>query len=327
VNLRFRGKLFEAAAALIGRCTFPEPGEPLDCAVSGGADSLALLVLAVAADCVAVAHHVDHGLREGSEHDVEAVNEAASALGVEVIVHRVTITPGPNLEARARDARFGTLPRRVATGHTGDDQAETMLLNLLRGASTDGLGAMRPGPRHPILGLRRAETRRLCSALGLSPVTDPTNADSAYLRNRVRHELLPVLCELAGRDVVPVLARQARLLAEDAALLGELASAVDPTDAKRLTNAPGPLGRRAVREWLREGHPPDLATVERVLSVAAGAALAADIGAGRSVRRSRGTLRLETRDEPVAVSASAVLPEANPAGEAPDTSPSGAQRS
>jgi len=128
---------------------------------------------------------------------------------------------------------------------------------------------------------------------------DPTNADSAYLRNRVRHELLPLLCQLAGRDVVPILARQARLLAEDAALLGELAAGLDPTDAKGVANAPRPLGRRAVREWLRDGHPPDLATVERVLTVAAGGALAADIGAGRRVRRSRGTLRLETSAEPL----------------------------
>ena len=319
VNLRFREKLFEAAAPLIGRCSFPEPGEPLACAVSGGADSLALIALAVAADCVAVAHHVDHGLREGSERDVEVVRQAASALGVEVVVHRVSLEVGPNLEARAREARFGTLPTSVATGHTADDQAETMLLNLLRGASTDGLGAMRPGRRHPILGLRRAETHGVCSALGLVPVMDPTNTDTAYLRNRVRHELVPMLCELAGRDVVPILARQARLLAEDAMLLGELAAEVEPTDAKRLTRAPSPLARRAVREWLRDGHPPDLATVERVLSVAAGGALAADIGAGRRVRRSRGTLRIETPGEPLGELGTQVPPKADHSGEPPGT--------
>jgi hypothetical protein len=106
-----------------------------------------------------------------------------------------------------------------------------------------------------------------------------------------------MLCELADRDVVPILARQARLLADDAALLRELAAALDPTDAKAIANAPAPLGRRALREWLRRGHPPDLATVDRVLSVAAGEALAADIGSGRSVRRSRGRLRLEPAPE------------------------------
>lgn len=327
MSLPFREKLFEAAAPLIGRCSFPEPGEPVPCAVSGGADSLALLVLAVAADCSAVAHHVDHGLRDGSELDVQAVVHVAAALGVEVIVHRVKIVPGPNLEARARDARLGTLPPGAATGHTADDQAETVLLNLLRGASTDGLGAMRPGPQHPILGLRRAETHSLCSVLGLRPVTDLTNSDPAYLRNRVRHELLPMLCELAGRDVVPILARQARLLAEDAALLGELAEAIDPADARRLANAPGPLARRAVREWLREGHPPDLATVERVLAVAAGAAPGTDIGAGRSVRRSKGVLRLEAPPGRDAGASREDVCGSDGLGEASDTSTGRAQRS
>jgi len=286
---------------LIGRCSFPDPGTPLACAVSGGADSLALLVLAVTADCPAVAHHVDHGLRPGSDQDAQVVSDVAVALGVEVVVHRVTIVPGPNLEARARSARLDALPAAVATGHTSDDQAETVLLNLLRGAATDGLAAMRPGARHPILGLRRAETHGLCAELGLRPVSDPTNSDPAYLRNRVRHELLPMLCELAGRDVVPILARQARLLADDAALLSQLAAALDPTDAKAVARAPVSLGRRALREWLRSGHPPDLATVERVLSVASGSTLAADVGSGRSVRRSQGRLRIEPPLEPTAV--------------------------
>ena len=249
-------------------------------------------MLAVVAGCDVIAHHVDHGLREGSDQDVGVVNEVAGELGVEVVVHRVSVGAGPNLEARARSARLGAMPVGAATGHTADDQAETVLLNLLRGAATDGLAAMRSGPRHPILALRRAETHALCAQLRLHPVEDPTNRDPAHLRNRIRHELIPVLCELAGRDIVPVLARQAGLLADDAVLLSELASALDPTDARAIADAPAPLGRRALREWLRCDHPPDLATVDRVLSVAAGETLAADVGLGRSVRRSRGRLRL-----------------------------------
>jgi tRNA(Ile)-lysidine synthase len=255
------------------------------------------MVLAVVAGCDVVAHHVDHGLRADSDQDVHVVNEVAAALGIEVVVHRVSVGAGPNLEARARSARLGALPAGAATGHTADDQAETVLLNLLRGAATDGLAAMRPGPRHPILGLRRSETHGLCTELGLRPVQDPTNSNPAHLRNRIRHELLPALCELAGRDVVPILARQAGLLADDAVLLAELAATLDPTDAKAIANAPTSLGRRAVREWLRCGHPPDLATVDRVLAVAAGEAIAADIGSGRSVRRSRGRLRIESSVE------------------------------
>ena len=226
------------------------------------------------------------------------MNEVASELGIDVVVHRVSLRAGPNLEARAREARLGAMPAGAATGHTADDQAETVLVNLLRGAATDGLAAIRAGPRHPILALRRAETHALCARLGLPPVEDPTNRDPSYLRNRIRHELMPALCELAGRDVVPVLARQAGLLADDAALLGELAAALDPTDARAIANAPPALGRHALREWLRCGHPPDLATVDRVLSVSAGQTLAADVGSGRSVRRSRGRLRLEQAGTP-----------------------------
>ena len=228
MSLPFRELARQAAGPLIGRCTFAEGPGPLACAVSGGADSLALLVLAVAADRDAVAHHVDHGLRAGSCEDVHVVNEVASALGVTVVVHRVAVDDGSNLEARARAARLTVLPAGAATGHTADDQAETVLLNLLRGAATDGLAAMRAGGRHPILGLRRAETHELCAQLGLDPVQDPTNRDPAHLRNRVRHELLPVLCELAGRDVVPILARQARLMADDATLLDDLAASARP---------------------------------------------------------------------------------------------------
>jgi tRNA(Ile)-lysidine synthase len=293
VTLPLREQALRAAAPLIGRCSFPDPGSRLDCAVSGGADSLSLLVLAVMADCEAVAHHVDHRLREGSETDLGVVHRLARALGVEVVVHSVDVGAGPNLEARARSARLDALPKDAATGHTADDQAETVVLNLLRGAATDGLAAMRPGPRHPILGLRRAETHGLCAELGLVAVSDPTNFDPAHLRNRVRHELMPVLCELAGRDVVPILARQARLLADDAALLADLAASLDPSDAKAVAGAPAPLARRAVREWLRGDHPPDLATVERVLAVAAGRTLAADVGSGRTVRRSQNRLSLE----------------------------------
>lgn len=286
----------EAALPLLSRCSFPEPRSPLACAVSGGADSLALLVLAVAAGCEVTAHHVDHGLREDSAKDALVVLEVAASLGVDVIVHQVTVGAGPNLEARARQARFGALPAGAATGHTADDQAETVLINLLRGGATNGLAGMRAGVRHPVLGLRRSETHGLCDRLGLRPVHDITNEDRTHLRNRIRHDLIPVLCELADRDVVPILARQAEHLGADAKLLDEMASAIDPTDARSIAEAPPPLARRALREWLRCGYPPDSATVARVMSVASGEVLAAEIGGGRSVRRSHGRLRIEPDD-------------------------------
>jgi tRNA(Ile)-lysidine synthase len=278
---------------LLERCSFPPAGTAVTCAVSGGADSLALLVLAVAAGCEVLAVHVDHGLRTGSAQEADVVAGAAERFGATFRAERVQVGRGPNLEARARDARRAVLPSDVLTGHTADDQAETVLLNLLRGAGLDGLGAMGPAG-HPLLALRRAETVALCAAEGLQPVVDPSNVDRTFRRNRVRHDVLPLLDEVADRDLVPVLVRQAALLRDDGALLDQLAAALDPTDARALAAAPAPLARRAVRTWLRQatgaGHPVDSAAVARVLAVARGDAVAAEVTGGWSVRRSGGRL-------------------------------------
>jgi tRNA(Ile)-lysidine synthase len=272
-------------APLLARCTFPPAGTTVTCAVSGGADSLALLVLAVAAGLDVTAAHVDHGLRPESE---------ATLVHAGFTAHRVDVAPGPNLEARARAARYAVLPSDVLTGHTADDQAETVLLNLLRGAGLDGLAGMRRD-RHPILDLRRAETEALCQAVGLMPFTDPTNADPVHRRNRVLAELVPLLNDIAGRDVALILARQAAILRDEADVLDVLAAGLDPTDALTLMKTPPAIARRAVRRWLADGqdHPPDAATVERVLAVAHGMAIGTDVGAGRRVARTRNVLRLE----------------------------------
>jgi hypoxanthine phosphoribosyltransferase len=284
---------------LLSRCTFPSGGAPLACAVSGGADSLALLVLATTAGCAVTAIHVDHGLRPGSEAEAAVVEAAAARFGARFESRRVVVAPGPNLEARAREARFSVLPADVATGHTMDDQAETILVNLLRGAGADGLAGMEPGARHPILGLRRHETHALCAAAGLVPVCDESNDDPAFVRNRIRHELLPLCAAVAGRDPVPLLARQAGVLRDEVALLESLATErlPDPADARAVAAAPRPLARRALRRWLRESgddeHPPSLAEVDRTLAVAAGAAVGTELTGGRRVRRTGGRLRVE----------------------------------
>ena len=272
---------------LLSRCRFPPGGHAVTCAVSGGADSLALLLLAVRRGCPATAVHVDHGLRPGSAAEAAVVAAAAARFGAGFRAEGVTVAPGPNLEARARAARYAVLPPGVLTGHTADDQAETVLLNLLRGAGLDGLAGMRPAG-HPLLALRRRETVALCEAAGLAPVCDPSNYDPAHLRHRVRHELVPLLDAMAGRDVGWLVARQANLLRDEADLLDALADALDPADARALAAAPAALARRAVRRWLAPslgGYPPDADAVGRVLDVAQGRVRACEVAGGLRVER------------------------------------------
>jgi tRNA(Ile)-lysidine synthase len=165
---------------------------------------------------------------------------------------------------------------------------------------------MRVGPRHPLLGLRRAETEGLCRHLGLHPVVDPSNDDPRFLRNRVRHELIPLCSAIASRDVVPVLARQAGTLAGDADLLDAVATLIDPEDAAGLAHAPDPVARRTIRAWLvgQGGHPPPREAVERVLEVARGERRATEVPGGRRVSRSRGRLALGPPDAGAGVPAS-----------------------
>jgi tRNA(Ile)-lysidine synthase len=297
------GRLGELTGSLLGRCTFPPAGQEVVAAVSGGADSLALLVLALAAGCVVTAVHAD----------------AAARFGADFRALRVEVGLGPDLEARARLARYTALPSGVLTGHTADDQAETVVLNLIRGAGLSGLAGMtadahtgpadllrrssgpgEPGAhsvRRPLIGLRRSDTEAVCRAAGLAPVDDPSNTDPRFMRNRVRLDVLPLLAEVGRRDLVPILCRQAAVLADDAALLDELARGLDPTDARALTSAPLPLARRAVRAWLRAGadaerHPPSSAEVARVLGVARGDVVACEVSGGRRVARRAWRLHL-----------------------------------
>ncbi len=172
---------------LLGRCTFPAPGTPLVCGVSGGADSLALLVLAVASGCRVTAVHVDHGLRNGTTAEADTVADAARRFGADFRLQRVEVGEGSNLEARAREARHRALGPDAATGHTADDQAETVLINLLRGAGVHGLAGMRSGPTASAprgeAGRDGGPLRRPRTGTGL----DPTNIDPRFVRNRARH--------------------------------------------------------------------------------------------------------------------------------------------
>ncbi len=203
-------------------------------AVSGGADSLALLA-ATAFEAPKQAEHgvrvlavtVDHGLQAGSAEQAANVAEQAASLGVDAEVVRVVVDGVGGPEAAARDARYAALTAAaqrfgadaILLGHTLDDQAETVLLGLARGSGARSLAGMPAAAgllRRPFLGLRRTETEQACAAAGLQPWSDPMNDDDAYARVRVRRSALPALEATVGPGVAEALARTAAQLSADA---------------------------------------------------------------------------------------------------------------
>jgi len=214
-------------------------------AVSGGADSLALLWLLQKFERDVVVAHINHGLRgEESQADEAFVIKLCEELKVPVVTRRVEVLSVGSLEANARSARYAALIEiakeqdcsRVATGHTASDQLETVLLNWLRGAGISGLRGMRPSrelaPRvllmRPMLSLTREETTAICGAAKWAWREDSSNQSTLHRRNRVRHELLPSLRNVINGDgSLQQLARQTGHACEiwraDLELLDELA--------------------------------------------------------------------------------------------------------
>jgi len=273
------------------------PGPVVAC--SGGADSLALLALAAAAGLDPIAVHVDHGLRPGSDREAAIVAEAAARFDVRWEAVSVQVGPGASLEAQAREARYAALDAvavrtgagAILVGHTRDDQAETVLLNVLRGGATTGLGGMprrRGAIVRPLLDVPRAATVELCARLQLTVVDDPMNSDVAHRRVWLRREVIPHLEAGIDRDLRALLARQAAVARDESDLLDQLGAellvaAGDPPLARVLVEARPAVARRAVRAWLGAGRPPPLDDVEAVLAVARGEARAATVGGGDTI--------------------------------------------
>jgi len=247
-------------------------------ACSGGADSLALAsataFVAPRLGLTAGLVTVDHGLQAGSDLRAKQVADWATGTGLTpALVASVSVDGPGGPEAAARDARYRALIRAgaehgavILLGHTLDDQAETVLLALARGAGPRGLAGMperrvRDGVTflRPFLPVPREQTRAACVELGLAPWEDPHNVDPAYSRARVR-AALPVLAEILGPDLVPNLARTARLVAADVAALDALAAAVDLAPGvlsiAELAGLPAAVRTRVLRAFaLRLGAP------------------------------------------------------------------------
>ena len=285
-------------------CSFPPSGTRVDLAVSGGADSVGLTLLALAHGLRPTIHHVDHHLRATSGDDAALVAALAKNLSLPFELHDVVVDPGGNLEARARAARRAVLPHKVFTGHTMDDQAETIVLNMMRGAALDGLAPMVHDPTKPLVGVRRSAVLAIVRDSSQPFVIDSSNSDQTLRRNRVRLTTLPALNEVAERDLVPVLARQAALIGDELAWLNDRSAPdalrpVSEPDCRELLQWPTARLRRWLRVVLASpddgdgSHPPSLDEINRVISVVSGEVVATELSGHRRVARRDQRLRLE----------------------------------
>lgn len=238
-------------------------GERVLVATSGGADSTALALVATAVaprgSWTVRLVTVDHGLRDGSAAEADAVEALARWLGVACDRRRVRVQPGPRLAARARSARYGAIVQAanevgagaVLTAHHAEDQLETVLMRLVRGAGCAALGGIPERRRlapglvvvRPLLERSRAEGRALLARLGVPWCEDPTNLDRSRPRGRLRHEVLPLL-EAMRPGAAERASRAARRVRGAAKVLG--------SRAVRLLQGVGPWRRDALRRAPRE---------------------------------------------------------------------------
>ena len=287
---------------LLERCDFPPTGTAVNLAVSGGSDSVGLLFLARAAELVITVHHVNHHLRDEADGDAQFVVELATRLGYPVIVHDVEVDGSRNLEAHARDARYQALPTHCLTGHTMDDVAETVLMRLMRGTGIDGVGPLFSRTDRPLLHLRRDEIRDYLRALGETWREDASNADRDITRNAVRLDLLPLMNDIARRDVTPLVARFAETAAEESRWMNQAARADDHYRLEGISChslqrwAPPRLQRWLRRQLALDGYPPSRAEVERAMSVIRGEVTACELSGGRRLSRRKQHLALTTAD-------------------------------
>ncbi|MEN8114485.1 MAG: tRNA lysidine(34) synthetase TilS [Actinomycetota bacterium] len=312
----------ELAAAASGLL----PDGRLVVALGGGADS-AVVAWLVASRPGTTGIFVRHGL-EGSDQLEGAVRALGDELGLPVAFVDAPVDPGPSLEERARSERWGAIEEAtgpgdtIVTGHTLDDQAETVLMNLLRGAGSGGIAGMeagRSGIARPLLTATRAEVREVAIELDLPFSDDPANESLEHLRNRIRKQLLPHLESDYRPAIRRVLARAGSLAAADNTLIEELAAdvpVVEESDvvsipAAAISTAPEPIASRVVRRALRCLFAPYAGTrgdVDGVLAVAAGTSETANLSGGFVARREGPLVVVARREIPAPEAAAVAIP-------------------
>ena len=258
-----------------------QPGERITCAVSGGADSIALLFgLYLLQDKLGIdlhAAHFNHHLRGAeSDADEDFVRDFCEGYQIPLEVGDAWVQPGKKgLEAAAREARYQflrSLPGKIATAHTADDNAETVLMHLLRGTGLKGLGGIRPVTGNvirPMLHITRQEVEAFLQEYHLPHREDSSNAGDDFLRNRIRHGVMPLLREENPGVALAISAMAARVYQDEAFLQSLLEDSMPPVS--RLRQMPLPLQVRYAERFLKEnGIPePEQTHIQGVLSLIA----------------------------------------------------------
>ena len=286
-----------------------QEGEPLLVLLSGGADSICLLDVALRLGAAVSALHVNYGLRDDAEHDEAHCRALCSSLDVELAVERAWLPSSGNLQAHARDARYRLAERHAsgdyAAAHTASDQAETVLYRLAVSPGRRallGMEARRGRLVRPLLGATREETRAYCHSRGLTWREDSSNEDPRFARARVRGELLPVLRSLSPA-AERTIAETARLLRDEAEVLdGAVADALDglgggpAVELTALAELPPAVVRLALRSLAEDAFGADLSLsrsqVDAVMRLGReGGSSSLDLGDGLRAVVEYGTLR------------------------------------
>ena len=249
--------------AFLRRYDMVRPGDTVICAVSGGADSMALLwcmwMLRQKLGIRVEAAHFNHQLRgDESDRDERFVRGFCEFHDIPLHVGKKAVTPGKKgLEAAAREARYTflrCLQGTIATAHTADDNAETVLLHLLRGSGLRGLGGITPksgGLIRPMLEVTREDVEGYLAENWIAHVEDSSNGADAFLRNRLRHSVMPLLRQ-ENPSLALSLSAMAQRLREDEQVLAGQAACLDAGDVPALRQAPAALRRRALDGLLKD---------------------------------------------------------------------------
>lgn len=294
------GRLSQLIGDALSRSRFPDV--PLKVALSGGADSAGLARLALEVDAEASAIHVNHSLAASPQMET-AAHRVADQLEMSLEVTVVEVPQDGSPEAAARDVRYQVFDDTgpvVLTAHTAEDNAETILINLMRGTGLPGLTGISyhrpPNVWRPLLSVGRSELRELATLAGLEFVDDPSNTDLTLTRNRIRSQLLPVLSEF-NPQIVDTLNEMGSHLSADDQFLESLVNSGSPSGdlaTAVLITSPAAIADRMIMAWLRGSElVPTTAMVARVWSVVRGESSAQQLQHGAVVRRRGAVVEIE----------------------------------